>query len=119
MGTIQDESLQLKEIRRFPNPIIEMNGRLHWDLLHQYQQIITSLQEVESEHLPIMSLGIDTWGGVDFVCFGKDGEPLRMPYSYRDNHTFGAPEHFSQKYQKKRCTERRGYKLWTLILSFN
>ncbi|MDD2245952.1 MAG: rhamnulokinase [Proteiniphilum sp.] len=114
LGTIQDESLQLKEIRRFPNPIIEMNGRLHWDLLHQYQQIIASLQEVESEHLPIMSLGIDTWG-VDFVCFGKDGEPLRMPYSYRDNHTLGAPEHFFSKIPKEEVYIKTGIQ----IMDFN
>src|SRR5690606_14845905 len=77
LGTLNNDQLELKEIRRFPNPIIELNGRLHWDLLYLYNQIIESLKEIKHQRLVITSVGIDTWG-VDFVCFGKDGELLRM-----------------------------------------
>ena len=100
VGTLQNGLLSLREIRRFSNPIIEINGRLYWDLFYLYHQITESLKNIKSEGLSIRSLGIDTWG-VDFVCFGKDGEPLRMPYSYRDAHTFGAPERFFSKIPKE------------------
>ena len=93
LGTVIDGLLELKEINRFANPIVECNGRLYWNLLHLHSEILKSLKIIKQEKITILSLGIDTWG-VDFVCFGKDGEPLRMPYSYRDTHTLGAPERF-------------------------
>ncbi len=114
LGTIQNGRLQLSEINRFVNPIIEVNGRLYWDLFYLYQQIIASLQEVKSRSLPVASLGIDTWG-VDFVCFGKDGEPLRSPYCYRDKSTFGAPERFFTKIPKEEVYEKTGIQ----IMNFN
>ena len=114
LGTIQNGQLGLKEIKRFPNPIIEVNGRLYWDLFYLYDQIIASLQEIKSHRLHVASVGIDTWG-VDFVCFGKDGEPLRMPYSYRDPRTFGAPERFFSKIPKEEVYRRTGIQ----IMNFN
>ena len=62
LGTIQNEQLEFKEISRFSNPIIEINGRLYWDLYYLYNQIIGALQEVKSHRLRVTSLGIDTWG---------------------------------------------------------
>lgn len=114
LGTMENNRLELKEISRFPNPIIEVNGRLYWDLLHLYNQIIEALQQVKSQRLSVTSLGIDTWG-VDFVCFGKDGEPLRMPYSYRDPRTFGAPERFFTKITKEEVYRKTGIQ----IMNFN
>jgi rhamnulokinase len=114
LGTIQNERLELKEIKRFPNPIIEVNGRLYWDLFYLYDRIIAALQEVKSHKPHVTSVGIDTWG-VDFVCFGKDGEPLRMPYSYRDSRTFGAPERFFSKIPKEEVYRKTGIQ----IMNFN
>ena len=114
LGNIENDRLELKEINRFANPIVEINGRLYWNLLHLYSEIIKSLQHVKSEGIELISLGIDTWG-VDFVCFGKDGEPLRMPYSYRDTHTFGAPERFFKKMPKEEVYNKTGIQ----IMNFN
>jgi rhamnulokinase len=114
LGVIHDQSIELKEIRRFTNPIIEVNGRLHWDLLSLYNQVIESLRDIRQQQIEICSLGIDTWG-VDFVCFGNDGEHLRMPYSYRDPHTFGAPERFFSKIPKEEVYKKTGIQ----IMNFN
>lgn len=114
VGTIQDNNLELKEIKRFPNPIIEVNDKLYWDLLFLYNQIIESLREVKHLEYNITSIGIDTWG-VDYVCFGKDGEPLRMPSSYRDPSTFGAPEKFFQIMPKNDVYKKTGIQ----IMNFN
>ena len=99
LGTIQNDQLSMKEIRRFPNPIIEVNNRQYWDLFSLYQQVIESLKEVRQLTQSVTSVGIDTWG-VDYVCFANDGEPLRMPYSYRDHRTNGAAERFLTNWQK-------------------
>lgn len=115
LGNIVDGVLELKEINRFKNPIIEINGRLYWNLFHLYSEIIKSLKQIKADTITISSLGIDTWG-VDFVCFGKDGEPLRMPYSYRDTHTFGAPERFFKNLMPK---EEVYKKTGIQIMNFN
>ena len=114
LGTIIDGILELKEINRFSNPILEINGRLYWNLFHLYDEIIKSLKLIKADEINISSLGIDTWG-VDFVCFGNDGEPLRMPYSYRDTHTFGAPERFFKKMPKEEVYNKTGIQ----IMNFN
>lgn len=114
VGTIKNNNLELKEIKRFPNPIIDVNGKLYWDLLFLYNQIIESLREVKHQGYNITSIGIDTWG-VDYVCFGKDGEPLRMPSSYRDPSTFGAPENFFQLMPKDDVYKKTGIQ----IMNFN
>ena len=115
LGNIVDGVLELKEINRFKKPIIEINGRLYWNLFHLYSEIIKSLKQIKADTITISSLGIDTWG-VDFVCFGKDGEPLRMPYSYRDTHTFGAPERFFKNQMPK---EEVYKKTGIQIMNFN
>ena len=114
LGTIRNNRLELKEINRFANPIIDVNGRLYWNLFHLYSEILKSLKLIKTEGIEVLSLGIDTWG-VDFVCFGKDGEPLRMPYCYRDTHTFGAPERFFAKMAKEEVYRKTGIQ----IMNFN
>ncbi len=114
LGEIRKNKLSMKEIRRFPNPIIEINNRQYWDLFYLYQQVIESLKEIRQQPQSVTSVGIDTWG-VDYVCFANDGEPLRMPYSYRDTRTTGAPERFFGKMAKKDLYEKTGIQ----IMNFN
>ncbi|HHU97029.1 MAG: rhamnulokinase family protein [Bacteroidota bacterium] len=116
-GAIRNGQLEMNEINRFPNPMIDVNSRLYWDLFYLYQQIIESLQIVKSNQTPIASLGIDTWG-VDFVCFGKDGEPLRSPYSYRNTNTFGAPERFFAKMPREEVYRRTGIQIMNINTLF-
>lgn len=115
LGTIRNNKLEMKEVNRFANPIIEVNGRLFWDLFHLYREIVKSLKEIQLQGIEIASIGIDTWG-VDFVSFGTDGEPLRMPYSYRDTRTFSAPEKFFSKVLSKKETYM---KTGIQIMNFN
>ena len=114
IGTIKNDCLHLEEINRFPNPIIEVNNRLHWDLFYLYNEILNSLKKVKTLGVDIQSIGIDTWG-VDFVCFDKKGEPLKMPYSYRDTHTLNAPEKFFKKIPKETVYKKTGIQ----IMNFN
>ncbi|HHV86261.1 MAG TPA: rhamnulokinase [Petrimonas sp.] len=115
LGTIRNSKLELKEVNRFVNPIIDVNGRLYWDLFHLYSEILKSLKYIQHQGIEIESIGIDTWG-VDFVSFGKDGEPLRMPYCYRDTHTFPAPKKFFDKILSKKETY---LKTGIQIMNFN
>lgn len=114
LGIVKDERVEFKEILRFKNPMIEFNNNIYWDLFYLYDKIIKSLKEAKLQGYNITSLGIDTWG-VDFVFFGKDGKPLRMPLSYRDTSTTDAPQHFFQKITKEELYKKTGIQ----IMNFN
>lgn len=110
IGTISNGKLEMKEINRFANPIINIHGRSYWNLFHLYSEILNSIKYTVKHNIKIISLGIDTWG-VDFVCFGKDGEPLRMPYSYRDSNNIGAADEFFKRIPKETVYKKTGNQL--------
>ena len=57
LGNIVDGVLELKEINRFKNPIIEINGRLYWNLFHLYSEIIKSFaSSAEGYGFPVKSI---------------------------------------------------------------
>lgn len=93
LGTFTSNGLEMEEVNRFPNHLIEAGRHFYWDIYELYRHIIEGLRIAARKGVEITSIGIDTWG-VDFVCVGKDGGFLRQPYSYRDPHTVGAPEAF-------------------------
>jgi rhamnulokinase len=107
LGIIRKESIELKEINRFPNKIIEANDHFYWDILSLYQYILEGLKIVADQGIAIKSIGIDTWG-VDFVCFDKNGEILGNPYSYRDPHTDGAQEDFFKQVPRDQVYKSTG-----------
>ena len=42
-GTLKDAKFEMKEIHRFPNPMVELHGRFYWDIYHLYTSLIDSL----------------------------------------------------------------------------
>lgn len=93
LGTLKENLLVQEELTRFDNSLIETNQHVYWDLYALYNEIVRGLKLVSERGIRIESIGIDTWG-VDFVCIGRDGEPLRNPIAYRDPHTMGMMEQY-------------------------
>ncbi len=114
IGRLDGNKLELEELTRFANPIIETSGHFYWDIYALYHEIIKGLCLVAKNNIPIRSIGIDTWG-VDFVFVGKDGELLRNPYSYRDPHTTGAPEDYFTHIPRQHVYDITGIQ----IMNFN
>ena len=100
LGTLSETGLELRELTRFPNHIIETGGHFFWDIYALYNEIIGGLKVVAREGIEITSVGIDTWG-VDFAFIGKDGGLLRNPYCYRDPHTVGMMEEYFKQVPKE------------------
>lgn len=107
LGTLSEGSLELRELTRFANPIIETGGHFYWDIYALYNEIIGGLKVVAREGVEIASIGIDTWG-VDFVFVGKDGGLLRNPYCYRDPHTVGMMDDYFRHVGKERVYDLTG-----------
>ncbi len=114
LGSLSDKGLELEEVNRFPNPLIEVGGHFYWDIYALYQHIVDGLKLAAQREVKITSIGIDTWG-VDFVCFGADGHVLRQPYAYRDPHTNGAPEAFFSRVPRNKVYELTGIQ----VMNFN
>ncbi|UKK50318.1 rhamnulokinase [Prevotella sp. E13-17] len=93
IGKIDNGKIDLEEVTRFPNNLIEQGGHYYWDIHALYFEMIRGLKEVATRHINITSIGIDTWG-VDLVCIGEDGAILRNPRAYRDPITFEAMDHY-------------------------
>ena len=96
IGTLADGKINLEELTRFDNALIQTGGHFYWDIYALYNEIIKGLKLVAQKQITIESIGIDTWG-VDFVFVGDDGAILRNPMSYRDPHTFGKMEEYFEK----------------------
>ena len=107
LGTLDGSKIEMEELTRFGNPIIQCCGHYFWDIYALYNEIIKGLKKVAEMGIQIQSIGIDTWG-VDFVCVGKDGMLLGNPYSYRDPHTFQAMEDYFRLVPKEQVYAKTG-----------
>ena len=93
LGILSNGKIETKELTRFPNAIVELNGKFYWNLLGLYEHLKEGLAACAKEGITPDSIGIDTWG-VDVVPIGEDGSILGMPRAYRDPYTDGAPERY-------------------------
>ncbi len=86
LGWFEADRLRMVEIHRFETPLLEDNGHLYWDIQVLEQQLWQGLKQALARAPRLRSVSVDSWA-VDYVLLGKDGRPLRLPYSYRDPRT--------------------------------
>ncbi len=79
--------ISAREVHRFKNRSVEVNGRLYWDILGIYSEIKTALVKAHREG-GFCSVGIDTWG-VDYGIIDSSGQLISAPVQYRDSRTAG------------------------------
>ncbi|QFG20475.1 rhamnulokinase family protein [Actinomadura sp. WMMB 499] len=80
--------LDLREVRRFANRPVRVNGTLHWDVLGLYGNVLDGLRAAPRD---LASVGIDSWA-VDYGLLDGDGRLLGNPVHYRDGRTGGVME---------------------------
>lgn len=115
LGTFGPEGLEMEEVNRFPNQLIQTGGHFYWDIYELYRNIVEGLKKAaKKDDTTIISIGIDTWG-CDFVFVGKDGHLLRLPYSYRDPHTTGAAEEYFSRVSRSKVYKLTGIQ----VMDFN
>ena len=115
IGSFQSSGLELEEVNRFPNHLIENGGRFYWDIYELFRNVVEGLRLVaRRDDCEICSIGVDTWG-VDFVCVGSDGAFLRLPRAYRDPFTAGAAERFFASVPRETVYRQTGIQ----VMDFN
>ena len=90
LATLENGKIDMKEIHRFSNDTVIVNGTMYWDVLRLFFEIKTGITKAIGEG-GFDAIGIDTWG-VDFGLIDKKGKLLGNPVHYRDNRTDGVPE---------------------------
>ncbi|MCI7007765.1 MAG: rhamnulokinase [Parabacteroides sp.] len=114
LGSLQEGLFTMREIHRFPSPMVALHGRYYWNVFNLYSALLEALSKCAAEQIPLCSIGIDTWG-VDFGYLANDGTLLGMPRAYRDPYTEGAPEDFFTHLPKREVYARTGIQ----VLPFN
>ncbi|MCL2512304.1 MAG: rhamnulokinase [Oscillospiraceae bacterium] len=87
LGRFDGEKINLKEIHRFSNDPVSINGAIYWDILRLFHEIKQGILKAKAEG-GFESIGIDTWG-VDFGLVGSDGSLVENPVHYRDSRNAG------------------------------
>ena len=114
LGTFAEGRFCMEEVYRFPNQTLEIGGKYYWNVYGIYEHFLKCLKELGQRHIPLDSIGIDTWG-VDFGCIGHDGTLLGLPRAYRDPYTDGIPEKFFKTVSHEKLYALTG----TQIMNFN
>ena len=83
LGQFDGERITMRELHRFENNYIEMNGVFYWDTPYLYNQLKNGLLAFRQGGFgDLDSFGIDTWG-VDYGLLDKNGHLAGVPRSYR------------------------------------
>ncbi len=85
VGEVEEGSVALHEVHRFPNRPVAVGGTLHWDVLGLYREIVDGLLKAG----PLDGIGVDSWA-VDYGLLDEDGTLLGNPVHYRDERTSSA-----------------------------
>lgn len=111
LGKLDDAGcLQLNELHRFPNRLVNVLGNLHRDVLGLYTEMLEGMRICATSYTPSpMSIGVDTWG-VDFGLLDARGVLIRMPFplAYWDRRSRGVREEFFLKMPWERLYQLTG-----------
>ncbi len=111
LGILDEGHLEVKELTRFPNGMVNLLGHWHWNIVRLFEEVKKGLSLCLAEQTaPPQSLAIDTWG-VDFCLLAADGSLLGLPHTYRDPRTEGAMEAFFQHVPRERVYELTGIQM--------
>lgn len=80
--------IELEEIYRFSNGIVEKDGEKVWDIDQLFEEIKNGMKRCAALHKIPYSVGIDTWA-VDFVLLDEKNQRIGNAVAYRDNRTRG------------------------------
>lgn len=114
LATLSDDDIGLEVLHRFPNRLLSIGGKYYWNIYSLYEEILHGLTLAGQRRLPVVSIGIDTWG-VDMACVAADGTLSGLPRAYRDPYTNGVPEEFFRKVSRCEVYRRTGIQ----IMNFN
>ena len=83
LGSFDGERIDMRELHRFDNWMVDMNGVTYWDAPDLYRQMKRAFSLLLEQGVQADCFGVDTWG-VDFGLLDKNGQLLGNPRCYRN-----------------------------------
>ncbi|CAN5429038.1 rhamnulokinase family protein [soil metagenome] len=113
LARVGRDELQLREVARFPNGPVTVDGELHWDIARLHRAVLDGLSTALREEHAISSIGVDSWGCDYALLQGDTG--LGEPFHYRDARNLAAAQRVNELVGVQRLYERNGLQ----FLAFN
>ncbi|MDQ0207235.1 rhamnulokinase [Alkalicoccobacillus murimartini] len=107
VGRLIDEKIDLQEVHRFSNGMINKSGQLCWDIDYLFDEIKKGILACRDQGITPTSIGIDTWA-VDFVLLDAHDQLLTPAVAYRDTRTDGVMEEVTQQIRKEKIYSYTG-----------
>jgi rhamnulokinase len=116
VGRLSGDELSVDEVHRFANEPVRAGGRLQWDVLRLYGDVLNGLRAAaRSEQLD--SVAVDSWG-VDFGLVDDRGNLLRNPVHYRDSRRAAEFEAVLERVPARELYDRTGIQLMPINTIF-
>ena len=113
LGTIEDGKISLKELHRFANGPVSINGGLFWNIVGLFSELKIGLGKALQETPDIEGIAIDTWG-VDYTFIDSDGFIVGNPRNYRDPRTEDVMDYAFNKISKEKIYELTGIQFMSI-----
>jgi rhamnulokinase len=116
VGRFDGTRLAFDEIYRFPNQPVRARGRLHWDVLRLYGEVLGGLRAAAREW-ELASIAVDSWG-VDFGVLDRAGRLVQNPVHYRDARRASVVEQVCNRIGARTLYDRTGIQLMPINTLF-
>lgn len=107
LGYLEDGRIQLEEIHRFENGLVQKDGELCWNLERLFEEIKAGMKKCKSIGKIPTSVGIDTWA-VDFVLLNQEDKLVGNSVGYRDSRTQGMDQAVYSMISEEQLYSRTG-----------
>lgn len=108
LGEYDGERLAITEVNRFANDPVQIGGRLRWDFLRLYHELLSGIGMTgRAGFRDVASVGVNTWG-VDFGLIDEYGDLMQNPFHYRDSLTDDAMEEMRELIADRELYRRTG-----------
>lgn len=83
LGTLQNGTLTMGELRSFTNEPVQEKNSLTWNVAQLHQEVLLGLRELGSQEANAQSVSCTAWAS-DYLLFAADGSLLAPVYHHAD-----------------------------------
>ena len=106
LAHVGPNEVRLRQVARFPNGPVDMNGELRWDITALYGGVLDGLSAAIRDENELASIGIDSWA-VDYALL-RNGVRQGDPFHYRDARNAPAADHVLSRIPAAELYARNG-----------
>jgi rhamnulokinase len=83
LGTFQNQTLTMSELRRFKTPVIHEKKSLQWNLPELYRETLLGLVEIGTQEVSVAGISCSSWGA-DYMLFDPQDTLLTPVFHHAD-----------------------------------